>query len=376
MSRGDPELLQSRCTHETSTRNDRRLGRADALGTPWWDAFVRRVGGDLTQYSGWVRAKGPAYSSELVTIGNDDTTAGALILHRRVKKFLKIGYISGGPLVADGSAGAAEEIVQAVLAAAHRLRLSVLLIAPPPSSTNLDTTLAQAGFVGSPFNISPAATVRIDLTTPIDQILARLPKSRRRAIRRAEATGITVRAGDRSDLAVLHRLHCASAAAQRFAPQPLAYLERQWAEFASAGLLRMFIAEQDGLPIAADLLAIHGTVVVDKLGGSNRSDTAQGANELLQWHMISWAHAAGHLAYDFGGLYRDIAEQLISGAASVEDFSGSPDFFKLHFGGQPVLLMPTQVYCPNFFGRWVLRTIGPRAARPGFLNRQLGKLRS
>jgi lipid II:glycine glycyltransferase (peptidoglycan interpeptide bridge formation enzyme) len=375
----EPELLQSRGTNQTNERTVSRYGIADSFDTLRWDQFVERLGGDLTQHSGWVRAKGSTYRSEIVTIhGDNDTSAGALILHRRVKKFLRIGYISGGPLVAEGNEVATEAIVRAVVEAARRLRLAALLVAPPADSTILDAALAGAGFTPSPFNISPAATVRVDLTPSIDQILARLPKSRRRAIRQAKANGVTVREGGESDLATLHRLHCESAAAQRFEAQPLAYLERQWAEFASSGMLRMFIAEQDGIPIAADLLAIHGTVVVDKLGGSRRSDPArhQGVNELLQWHMISWAQAAGHLAYDFGGLHRHIAEQLLSGTANIQDFSGLPDFFKLHFGGTPMLLMPTRVYCSNLVGRWVLRVVGSHAARPGFVNRQLGKLRS
>ena len=88
------------------------------------------------------------------------------------------------------------------------------------------------------------------------------------------------------------------------------------------------------------------------------------------------AKELGFHQLDFGGLRLEIAEQLLSGSASVGDFTDSSDYLKLTFGGRPVRLPRTFVFSPVPGGRRLVNLGGRLAQSPGPLNRSLNRLRS
>jgi peptidoglycan pentaglycine glycine transferase (the first glycine) len=344
-----------------------------------WNAFLDRVHGDITQRPGWARAKGSSYESSLVTTSSADAvSAGALLLYRRVAPMVRIGYVPAGPLTEGADVGAANKIVDALKADARRLHLAALLVAPRHGDTHVESALKGAGFVFSPIGIAPAATVRIDLRPSLDEISSNLPRKRRKAIRKSEEMGVTVRRGTAADVEVLHKLHVESAESQHFTAQPLEYLMRQWNEFHPIGAMEIFVAELDGIAVASDLVTVTSEMVTGKIHGWSRTEHGRKAdpNPVLHWTIVQWAREHGCTYYDLGGLRREFAEEILAGTKTVEDLGAYPDAYKLRFGGEPMLLPNTVAYCPNPLVRFALRKIGPLAVKPGWLNRQVTRLRS
>lgn len=76
--------------------------------------------------------------------------------------------------------------------------------------------------------MAPTATMRIDLSQSLEQILARMSACKRRAIRHSQRAGVEVRMGSRHDLDVFHSLYQATARRQGFKALSLAYLRHHW----------------------------------------------------------------------------------------------------------------------------------------------------
>lgn len=342
-----------------------------------WDQFVDLNGGALSQRTVWSRLKGEAFTQHVVmTQSNDCIQGGASLLERNVGGIARVGTVSGGPIAE--SAGSAEAVVSELVAFARRRRYAALFVNPAIGDLDTPSILLRQGFALSAVQIAPAATVLIDLSRSVEELFGDLRKSRRRATRRAESSGVRIRQGSIEDLELFAKLHATSAASHGFHAQPVESIRRLWDELSPFGGIFLFIAELDGEGIAADLLVTDGDRLVDKLTGSSQSSEARAAqpNSLLNWHLVNWAKAYGFRFLDFGGLSLDIAEGLSNGTASKEDFIHHHDYFKLSMGGTPTLLPRTYVHSRVPLGTKAIQFFGTLASKPGRANRTLNRLRS
>jgi hypothetical protein len=188
-----------------------------------------------------------------------------------------------------------------------------------------------------------ASTLVIDVSQPLDMIERQLRKDRRRNVRQAGRSGVTIVEGGDADVAEFFRLMLATCQHQRTAPNP-ASLEAAgalWRSFAPPrGKRRLCFAVVDGRAIATSLsLAFGNRVTIWKVGW-DRTERAAQANTLLAWDAIAWASAGGYRWFDFASLDRDIAEAKRSDTLVTEDIAERRDVFKLGFGGEAWLLPP------------------------------------
>lgn len=342
-----------------------------------WDRFVDATAGALSQRAAWARLKGEAFTQHvIVTQSEGCIQGGASLLERNVAGVARVGTVSGGPIV-DGL-DAAETVVSQMLAFSRRRKHAALLVSPAIEDLHTPKVLLQHGFVLSAVHISPPATVLIDLSCSIEDLFSHLPKSRRRATRRAESAGVTIRQGTSEDLELFAELHATSAAAHGFHAQPVGAIRRMWDELSPSGSIFLFVAELEGEGISADLLVMDGDRLVDKLTGSSGTSEARIAQPsvFLHWHLIKWAKEQGFRYLDYGGLRLDIAERLIDGTATKQDFNHHHDYFKLSMGGSPTLLPRTYVYSRVPLGKQLIQLLGGLASKPGRANRILNRLRN
>ena len=335
-----------------------------------WDELVRTVpGSDVAQLSGWAdvrRAAGfePLY---LFVRRGAELVGGALVLQRRLPMVGMVGYVPYGPVVlpdVDGEPLSA--VVTAALRRLARRTTRILFIQPPLDGDEISRELVRLGFRPSHAGIAPAASLRLDLAQDEDTLRARLPKSLQKWIRKWPARGVTVRRGAQGDVAVLARLHAASAQHQNFEPITFDYLATLYRRLAPDGHAQLFVGEVEGTPLVARLFTGCAGVITARLAGMERDSAAVRLNvsTAVHWEAIRWAKANGYRWYDFGGI-RDTAVSVLEHEGSDLSQLTSSEAFKASFGGTP-FRYPTPVEfisSPVIRGGYDLAMRWPRGRR-------------
>lgn len=329
------------------------MSAVDMAGAPWrttcvdvgpdtaWDRRVEATaGGDLAQTTLWAATRRRlGFRCLHVTVSRPDGSpvGGCLIYAKRVVPAIWVGFVPRGPLLFAERPQDAETVVREVVAVARRHGVRILVMQSPETGTALDMAATAVGFKPGVPSVAPEATLRLDLRQTEDQLLAGMSRMRRRNIRRALRADFEI--GEERDPGMFHRLHVAAAVRQGFAPVTLDNLQAQYEALAPSGACAMLIARHGGAPVAGLWITRFAGVVTAKLSGWNAARPAPShANEALTWMAIRWARERGAHTYDLGGFDRHYAELMCAGAPLPDGFRQKPSYFKLGFGGTPVLL--------------------------------------
>jgi peptidoglycan pentaglycine glycine transferase (the first glycine) len=333
--------------------------------TEWDQCVARAPGGHYRQTTGWAHVKAAAgwQPTRVLLRAAGTPMAGCQLLVKRLPLGRKVAYMPRGPVLASRDPDLCDALLTAVRRVARAERIVYLKLQPPVDRDDLSGLLLRRGMVPSRIHTAPAASVRVDVgpERDIDDLFGAMRSTARRRVRQAEKCGVVVRDGDADDLPVLQRLLEATGRRQGFDPYPAEYHRRLWEAFAPRGQARLFVAEHEGIALSMAFLIAFGDTVIYKIGAwSGSKGSPPGPNELMHWTAIRWAHDAGYRYYDFDGIPVDVARRVIDGGDPPT--SGLP-FFKLGFGGDPVLYPGTydQVLSP-VAGRALGRLI-PRAER-------------
>lgn len=303
-----------------------------------WDRLVSDTpGSDVTQLSGWSNLRRdvgflPIY---LFAHHDDRLVGGAVVLQRHLPVLGVVGYLPYGPVIAEQAprAAVARALSAEVADLGHR-QLGSLFVQPPEGSEDISDQLLDHGFRPSTAGIAPEASIRIDLARDLEDIRNGLTRSNRRRTHTWAERGVTVRLGHRGDLPVVADLLARTAVHQKFVPLSLQYIRTLYQELTPAGHVDIFIAELNGVPVAAELFTACGGVLKSRLTGMLRSEPVRksGVSAAIIWNAIVWAKAKGFHSFDFGGIPRDKVDAVRDDATSL--LSG-PTAFKASFGGLP-----------------------------------------
>jgi lipid II:glycine glycyltransferase (peptidoglycan interpeptide bridge formation enzyme) len=307
---------------------------AEAGTSREWDDFVLRAGGDIAQSSAWAgfkRSVGMEVTRVVVRDG-DTIVAGAQLVARTLFSRVRIGYVSQGPLVA----ACAPPATTSTLASALRsLSVAALFVQPPIGADHMASVLRAHGFGESHTLVGSSASMQIDLRLCEDELLAQMQRHARKEICSTANADVAVRCGTRKDLTSFYELYRCSAERQRFQPLPFRYFEALWSSLHEDGHLHLFLADINGIPVAANIVTAFGSQVTGKFVGFDPLGVARRyrPNEKLVWTIMTWARAAGYTTLDVGGIERDEAQQLVRGLPIAKPCE--PHKYK--YGGEPVI---------------------------------------
>jgi predicted RNA methylase len=305
-----------------------------------WDALVEVAGGDLAQTTLWAASRqrlGFRAYRIMITTARQELLGGCLMYVKRVAPAWWVASIPRGPVVFTPGPGATSVVVREIVAAAGRAGVRVLIIQRPEAAPLLDGAMAEIGFRPGVPSLAPEATVRLDLRRSDEELLSSMSGMRRRNLRKALRSGLEVSQDD--DIELFHRLHVVTAHRQGFVPATRENLQAQWNLLAPHARCAMFIARYHGVAAAGIWVTRFAGAVTFKLAGWDASSPAPPhASDAVQWAAIQWARSNGDSTYDFGGFDRHSAECLVNHLPMSDDFHRSPSFYKLGFGGSPVLL--------------------------------------
>jgi lipid II:glycine glycyltransferase (peptidoglycan interpeptide bridge formation enzyme) len=122
------------------------------------------------------------------------------------------------------------------------------------------------------------------------------------------------------------------------APPQKNFFENLWQIFKPSDSVRLFIAELNGCPVAAAFTFPFGdTIRFWKVGWAG--DHAESSpNAILYWEAIRWSKRNGYRIFDFVDIGYDLAVSLTKGESPGEASMDGMSFFKVGFGGKPILL--------------------------------------
>jgi peptidoglycan pentaglycine glycine transferase (the first glycine) len=258
--------------------------------------------GQLKETTGWEW-------HPLAVLDGGKIAASALVLARPLKGLgIHILYSPRGPLFS--SLEALNKLSQGVRELGTKKRAFAWKVDPalPPEDKRwqkfvqeqrLAKVVSDSNFGG----VQPKYVMDLDITPPLQDILAQMKSKTRYNIRYAARKGVKViRSRRKQDLSVFYALLQETAARDGFAVRDLSYFESMWDYLIEAGLAQLFLAYHGELPLAGAIAFRLGRRAWYVYGASSDELRNLQASHLMQWEMIKWAKAFGCAVYDFRGV--------------------------------------------------------------------------
>lgn len=275
------------------------------LDPEFWDRWVTgHAHGHPLQLSGWAQLKGRfGWRSHRVgvTDGRGNILAGVQLLLRSAFG-LKLAYAPRGPLTDWEDEALTSALLDAVRSACRELGVAVLKIEPDLPDTGANQALLQCyGFRRSGQTIQPPSTVLLDLHGDDDAMLQAMKSKWRYNVRLAARKGVTVRPMTRADLPLLHALMHTTGQRDGFAIHSNAYYDAAF-ELLAPDHGAFLLAEYEGKPLGAIVVATAGPTAVYLWGASSDAERNRMPNHALQWAGMQWARDMGARRYDLWGV--------------------------------------------------------------------------
>ncbi|HTV62053.1 MAG TPA: GNAT family N-acetyltransferase [Verrucomicrobiae bacterium] len=126
------------------------------------------------------------------------------------------------------------------------------------------------------------------------RLFARLESSVRRAIRKAEKSGVTVTVSRELDaMETFFSLHCRTRRKHRLPPQPFAFFRNIYEHILSQNLGMIAVARCHNRPIAASVYFHRGARAIFKYGASDDAFQQLRGVNLVMWEAIKWLAREG-----------------------------------------------------------------------------------
>jgi peptidoglycan pentaglycine glycine transferase (the first glycine) len=301
-----------------------------------WDAFVEaHPQGHVLQTRAWGELKqGFGWRAETVRAG----ASGALVLFRTLPLGLTLAYVPRGPLVDWGAADEVKALVAALDRACKARRAICLKLEPDlPDTAEHSAQLKALGFQPSAHMVQPRRTLMVDLTGTEADILARMKQKTRYNIGLAAKKGVRARpAAGPEDLERFIELTRVTGARDGFGVHAPEYYRRAYGLFKAAGQCELFLAEYEGMALAAVMVFGLGRRAWYLYGASSDQERNRMAPYLAQWEAMRWAHQRGALSYDLWGVPDEDEAVLEAGFETRHDGLWGVYRFKRGFGGELV----------------------------------------
>lgn len=159
---------------------------------------------------------------------------------------------------------------------------------------------AAAGFPGARPSVS-FFIHQLKLFPDTEFLFSRLESSARRAIRKAQKSGLTVESSqDEAAMRGYYALHCVTRREHGLPPQPLAFFLNIQRHIVSQNAGMIVTARRDGRAVASAVYLHRGATAIYKFGASDAEGQELRANNLVMWEAIQRYAREGKNILDFG----------------------------------------------------------------------------
>lgn len=250
-------------------------------------------------------------------------------------------YAPRGPVVTDPGGPALAALLARAAEEARRTGSFMLKIEPNVVDGDAAwlAALADLGFVVNPYATHPRRSWTLDIRPDEATLLSNMKDKWRYNIRLAGRKGVVVRTANpldesafTADLATFYTIYRETAQRDGIFIHEQAHYDDFLRLYGARDAAALLIAEFEGAPIAALIVARCGPVATYMFGASSNRERNRMPNHLLQWTAINWAKSRGCHLYDF----RAIAEVL-----EPDEDMYSLYTYKQGFGGESLFTLTT-----------------------------------
>jgi len=200
-----------------------------------------------------------------------------------------------GPLLLESSDTVLKEVPGL---AAETLKTHYFALSFPPDRRS-ETLLSEGSS-----NWEPKKTFLLDVTLGAEQLWKNLKAETRNQVRQAERHGVEIYEPKALDdwLTDYYAMHETVYSRQRMkAPAKPVVYRALWRSLHSEGQLKVILAKHKGKTIAGGIFPVYKDTIYFLDGASFREQQKLRGNNLIQWHIISWAASEGLRVYDMVG---------------------------------------------------------------------------
>lgn len=215
-------------------------------------------------------------------------------------------YAPRGPIFDDGDFDTFKELIDAAREYAAKTNAIVLKIDPMISEEDKDflALTEKMGFTVNKATDFSLSNPRVAYVTDIrglthDELMLKFHRTLRYHVRSAEKKGVTLRMGTVEDLPAFYNMMSQTGNKDGFKPHSMEYYKAYLTKLEGAGF---YIAEEDGVPVAATMTAEMGNRMWYMYGCSDQSHLNNHPNEFLQWKMQCHAIDMGYDWFDLRGV--------------------------------------------------------------------------
>jgi lipid II:glycine glycyltransferase (peptidoglycan interpeptide bridge formation enzyme) len=325
-----------------------------------WDNFLSTVpGGHHVQSTLWAQVKALSKwkAIRIIVYEQERIIGGAQLLIRTIASLASIVYLTKGPIVLDNNLEVADVIINYACRVCREHRALIFVVQPANNGYEIASHLPECGFRPSLLKLAPVASLLLDLTSPIDQIMSNLKRQTRQNIRRGDEAGVIVREGREKDIDIFYEFYSITSRRHSFSPYSKQYFVHMQELFEPQGYFKLLFSEYLEKPISSLLIIPFGETVIAKTLGWSGDLPEFRPNDCLFWNAIKWSKMHGYHYFDFEGIDMESAKAILAGQSLPTNIQHSRDLFKLGYGGDVVIYPQAFVIIHNPLVNWIYKII-------------------
>ena len=255
--------------------------------------------GEFKRISGW-------HPILIAVFDKDKIVGGISILKRRIPFIGKsLFYAPRGPVLDFHNEEIFSLLLSKIREIAKTYNAIVLKIDPEVSDTDTIATeiLDKYDFHFVKKQIQPRATLFLDLTQSLDDLLANFESKTRYNIRLSVRKGVQVKEMTNIEgVDIFYKIYIETAKRDTFIIHPYEYYKRVVEKLADKGMVHIFFAYYRGKPIAGVYIFSFGHKIWYMYGASLNKYRNVMPNQAIHWEVIKWAKEKGYKTYDLWGI--------------------------------------------------------------------------
>lgn len=261
------------------------------------------------QISDWGRVKQYDDWTSIICRGEDGKIRGVMaILHSRINhtKYYRL-YAPRGPIFDDGDFETFRELIEAAKQLADKVNAVVIKIDPMVEEGDdaFMTETVKFGFACNKAADFSLSNPRVAYVTDLrglteDDLIAKYHRTLRYHVRRSEKSGLVLRRGTVDDVDRFIDMMSQTGEKNGFKPHSKKYYTSYLTNMPD--IADFYIAEEDGVTVAATFTAELGNRMWYMYGCSDQSRLDNHPNEFLQWKMQCHAIEKGYDWFDMRGV--------------------------------------------------------------------------
>ncbi|PKN65647.1 MAG: hypothetical protein CVU54_18605 [Deltaproteobacteria bacterium HGW-Deltaproteobacteria-12] len=313
-----------------------------------WDDFLYGLeSAHHEQTSMWGRVKmscGGYQPVRFLAYLDEQLVGGCQILHKKIRRTFHVGYICFGPCWAPMDDKLAFWLNRQFVRFIRELGIQYVYVDFPYDGFKTAEYFHTLGFRRHPDFLPPwgrmKASVVLNLDLSEQELLSQMKASTRSNIKYGVRAGIVVKRNIQNAPELFTDLMWKLCRRRGCAPTPPEsdFFTRIQEAFAESGQVHFFFAFLGEEAVSSLVAFTAGNWVRSWKVGWSGDYSRKHPNEVLEWEVIKWAKQAGYSKFDFVGIDRKCAEELISGHVMPDSPDKSVALFKLGFGGKPMLI--------------------------------------